>query len=42
MLARAVATSVVVAGDEELESDSEIAQEFSEDEILKDWFDADE
>lgn len=42
MLARAVATSVVAAGDEELESDSEIAQEFSEDEILKDWFDADE
>lgn len=39
MLARAVATSVVAPKDEDESSDSEIEQEFSEDEILKDWFD---
>lgn len=37
MLARAVATSVVASKDEAL--DSSIEQEFSEDEILRDWFD---
>ena len=39
MLARAVATSVVAPKDEDESSDSEVEQEFSEDEILKDWFD---
>lgn len=39
MLARAVATSVVVPKDEDESSDSETEQQFSEDEILKDWFD---
>ena len=39
MLARAVATSVVAPKDEDELSDSEIEQQFSEDEILKDWFD---
>lgn len=39
MLARAVATSVVAPKDEDESSDSEIEQQFSEDEILKDWFD---
>ena len=39
MLARAVATSVVALKDEDESSNSEIEQEFSEDEILKDWFD---
>lgn len=39
MLARAVATSVVAPKDEDESSNSEIEQEFSEDEILKDWFD---
>lgn len=39
MLARAVATSVVASKDEDEASDSRIEQEFSEDEILKDWFD---
>lgn len=39
MLARAVATSVVAPKDDEESFDSKIEQEFSEDEILKDWFD---
>lgn len=39
MLARAVATSVVAPKDEDESLNSEIEQEFSEDEILKDWFD---
>lgn len=39
MLARAVATSVVAPKDDEESLDSKIEQEFSEDEILKDWFD---
>ena len=39
MLARAVATSVVAPRDENESSDNEIEQKFSEDEILKDWFD---
>lgn len=39
MLARAVATSVVAPKDEDESLDSEIEQQFSEDEILKDWFD---
>ena len=39
MHARAVATSVVAPQDEDESSNSEIEQEFSEDEILKDWFD---
>ena len=39
MLARAVATSVVAPKDEDELSDSEIEQQFCEDEILKDWFD---
>ena len=39
MLARAVATSVVAPKDEDESSNSEIEQEFSDDEILKDWFD---
>lgn len=42
MLARAVATSVVSPKYEEIESDTETENEFSEDEILKDWFDANE
>lgn len=41
MLARAVATSVVVPRNEDELLDSEIEHEFSEDEILKDWFDTD-
>lgn len=39
MLARAVATSVVAPKNEDESSNSESNQEFSEDEILKDWFD---
>ena len=39
MLARAVATSVVAPKNEDELSNSESDQEFSEDEILKDWFD---
>lgn len=39
ILARAIATSVVVSKDEDESSNSKIEQEFSEDEILKDWFD---
>lgn len=42
MLARAVATSVVASKDEELEFDDENVQEFSEDKILKDWFEVGE
>lgn len=38
MLARAVATSVVAPEEEDLESDEKMLQEFSEDTILKDWF----
>ncbi|WP_290092398.1 His-Xaa-Ser system protein HxsD [uncultured Dubosiella sp.] len=38
MLARAVATSVVAPKDEDLESECETVQGFSEDAILKDWF----
>lgn len=38
MLARAVATSVVAPKDEDLGSDRKTVQEFSEDAILKDWF----
>lgn len=41
MLARAVATSVVAPRDE-AEIDSENTHAFSEDEILKDWFEANE
>lgn len=41
MLARAVATSVVVPRNEDELLDSKIEHEFSEDEILKDWFDTD-
>lgn len=41
MLARAVATSVVAPRDE-TEIDSENTHAFSEDEILKDWFEANE
>ena len=37
MLARAVATSVIVSKDDEL--DGGIEQDFSEEDILKDWFD---
>lgn len=40
MLARAVATSVVADCDERVENVSETENEFSEEEILKDWFDA--
>lgn len=40
MLARAVATSVVAPQNEKKEVDTVIEKEFSEDEILKDWFDA--
>lgn len=39
MLARAVATSVVAPKNEDELSNGEVAQKFSEDEILKDWFD---
>lgn len=39
MLARAVATSVVAPKDKVEDSDGGVEQEFSEDEILKDWFD---
>ena len=39
MLARAVATSVVAPKNEDESSTSESNHEFSEDEILKDWFD---
>ena len=41
MLARAVATSVVAPRDE-TEIDSENTHAFSGDEILKDWFEANE
>lgn len=40
MLARAVATSVVADCDEETGSELRTGTEFSEEEILKDWFDA--
>lgn len=42
MLARAVATSVVAPREEAVETDSENTHAFSEDEILKDWFEANE
>ena len=42
MLARAVATSVVAPREEVAETDSENTHTFSEDEILKDWFEANE
>lgn len=42
MLARAVATSVVAPREEAAETDSENTHTFSEDEILKDWFEANE
>lgn len=42
MLARAVATSVVAPREETAETDSENTHTFSEDEILKDWFEANE
>lgn len=42
MLARAVATSVVAPKNEELEQNDEMEKEFSEDEILKDWFEGNE
>lgn len=42
MLARAVATSVVAPREEAAETDSEHTHTFSEDEILKDWFEANE
>lgn len=42
MLARAVATSVVAPREEAVETDSENTHTFSEDEILKDWFEANE
>lgn len=42
MLARAVATSVVAPREEAEETDSEHTHAFSEDEILKDWFEANE
>ena len=42
MLARAVATSVVAPIEEVAETDSENTHTCSEDEILKDWFEANE
>ena len=42
MLARAVATSVVAPREKAAETDSENTHTFSEDEILKDWFEANE
>ena len=42
MLARAVATSVVAPREEVVKTDSENTHAFSEDEILKDWFEANE
>ena len=42
MLARAVATSVGAPREEAAETDSENTHTFSEDEILKDWFEANE
>lgn len=42
MLARAVATSVVAPREEAAKTDSENTHAFSEDEILKDWFEANE
>ena len=42
MLARAVATSVAAPREEAAETDSENTHTFSEDEILKDWFEANE
>lgn len=42
MLARAVATSVVAPREEAVKTDSEDTHAFSEDEILKDWFEANE
>lgn len=42
MLARAVATSDVAPREEVVKTDSENTHAFSEDEILKDWFEANE
>ena len=42
MLARAVATSVVIPEDEKIEMNDETKNEFREDEILKDWFEVNE
>lgn len=42
MLARAVATSVVAPTEETTEPDTNDELEYSEEEILKDWFDSDD
>lgn len=42
MLARAVATSVIAPTEEKTESNEQEELEYSEEEILKDWFDGNE